>query len=106
MLEIDLVLADPLQAVGVLRASPRRFRQFLDDLRIAGRIQIVDQILRGHAVHRLGHAVAVSVVDKRNGTAVHRDQMVLRIVGERLAARRQHVAVRVVGLRRQARRPR
>jgi hypothetical protein len=51
-------------------------------LRIAGRIQIVDQIIRRRATHRLSDPVAVPIVDHRHSGAVLQ-QVVLEIVGAR-----------------------
>ena len=39
---------------------------FLDDLRVAGWVQVIDQILRRDAARRLRDPVAVAVVDRRD----------------------------------------
>lgn len=59
-----LELADAQQTVGVL---PRNLPvdQFLDDLRVAGGGEIVDQVLRGDAVDGVRDELAQAVVDKR-----------------------------------------
>ena len=93
-----LVLADALQAVGV-GALEHAVDRLLEDLRQAGRVHIVlYQIRRRHVAHLLCYAVAEGVVDHCNRAAVHRYKMVLRVVGEALAAGGERVAVCVVGL--------
>ena len=66
---------------------------FLDHLRIAGGVQIVDKILRGHSANRLRHAVAVAVIDDGDGSAVHGDELVIGVIAEGLAAGSKGVSV-------------
>ena len=58
----QLVFTDALQTIS-LGSRDRAVHQFVHDLRIAGRIQRVDEIFRGSATHGLRDAVAVAVVD-------------------------------------------
>ena len=93
-----LVLADALQAVGV-RSLDDAVDRLLEDLRQAGRVHVVlHKVLRRHVAHLLCYAVAEAIVDHCNRAAVHRHKVVLRVVGEGLAAGGGGVAVGVVGL--------
>jgi len=93
-----LILTDPLQSVGI-SALQHAVDRLLEDLRQAGWVHVVlHKIRRRHVAHLLCHAVAEGVVDHCNRAAVHRHKVVLRVVGEGLAAGGERVAVGVVGL--------
>ena len=94
----DLILADELKPISVLPLD-HVVDRLLDHLRQSGRVQIIDQVARGNAVHRLGHAVAVAVVKQCDGAAIHRLQLVLRVVGKVVSAGVPRVAVSVVSVR-------
>lgn len=87
------VLADAFQAV---RISLRHCAvlQFIDNLRVAGWVLGVDQVLRGHARNSFAHAVAVAVVNNRYPTLRH--QMILEVVRAGCPGRRDRVPVRIV----------
>jgi hypothetical protein len=81
-----LVLGDTLQAVGVLAPDHPGSAEFLNNLRVAGGIQVVDEVACNDAVCGLCYAVAIAVIEDLHRAAVHRDEMVLAVVGEALAA--------------------
>lgn len=96
----DLVLIDALQAVGIGTRDGSAAVQLVKDLRIARRIQVrFDEVLCGHAIHRLRHAVAEGIIHHahRFSAGRHRHEVILGVVAKRLAARGGDVAVRVVG---------
>jgi hypothetical protein len=52
-----LILIDTLQAIRV-RPRDRSIGQLIENLRIASGVEIVHQVLRGQAVHRLRYLTA------------------------------------------------
>ena len=93
----ELALADALEAKRIA-AAYRSAGEFLDHLRVAGRIEVIHQVASGHAVRRLDHAIAIAIVDDRHRVAVHRHrlQSVLEVVGEIAGTGLDRAAVAVV----------
>ena len=74
----ELILADPLQAVGI-GLRHRAADQLVEHLGVARGIQRVDQVLRGRAAHGFADAVAVAVVGHAERSV--REHVVFEVVG-------------------------
>jgi hypothetical protein len=94
-------LADHFEAVDVavvqlVVAGAAAVELFVDNLRVAGRVQRVHQVSGGDACDRFADAVAVAVVDDRHSGLL--DKVVLEVVDVGDAAGADCVAIRIVGV--------
>jgi hypothetical protein len=94
-----LILADPLQAIGV-GPCHRAVHQLIHHLRIASGIKLVHKVFGRGAADGLRDPLAVAIVD--HGYSAVGEHVVLEIVGVGDARRRDRVAVGVVGVGGQA----
>src|SRR6185312_9357418 len=96
---LRLVLADALHAVGIGLAHAAA-QKFIHNLRKAGGVHVIHQILRGDSVGALSHTVAVTVIQQAYSAVL--DQMIFKVVCIASATREDGVAIGVVAVRCQA----
>src|SRR5687768_14047612 len=80
-----LRLTHQIQPVGVSPLNDAA-GNFLQHLRVAGRVAIVDKVASGHAADGLGDPVAVAVIHDDDAATVHVGQPVLEVVAIQPAA--------------------
>src|SRR6185437_1374536 len=96
---LRLVLADALHAIGIGLAHAAA-QKLIHNLRKAGGVDVIHQILRGDSVGALGHTVAVAVIQQAYSAVL--DQMIFKVVRIASATRGDGVAVGIVAVRCQA----